>query len=64
MVGIKMEADAKKVHKALLEKKILTGTTIEPDVLRLLPPLTLQKAQVDQFIAAFKEVLAHEPALH
>jgi 4-aminobutyrate aminotransferase-like enzyme len=38
----------------LLGQKIITGTSSDPMVLRLLPPLCLQTAEVDQLVEALK----------
>ena len=54
LLGIEFREDAAVVHKALLDRKIITGTSSNPKVLRLLPPLCLEKREVDQFIAAAK----------
>jgi acetylornithine/succinyldiaminopimelate/putrescine aminotransferase len=51
---------AAKVHLALLGERIITGTSSDARVLRLLPPLCLQREEVDLFVAALKRVL---PAL-
>lgn len=51
LVGIKFEAGkAKPVQQALLERKIITGLSDDPSVLRLLPPLTLKRAEIDLFL--------------
>lgn len=50
LLGIEFKENAKAVHKALLDRKIITGTSSDPNVLRLLPPLSLDQAQVDLFI--------------
>jgi len=39
----------------LLEKKIITGTSSNPKVLRLLPPLCLQEPEVDLFVEVLNE---------
>lgn len=52
LLGIEFKEDAAVVHKALLDRKIITGTSSNPKVLRLLPPLCLEEYEVDQFIAA------------
>ena len=54
LLGIEFKEDAAVVHKALLDRKIITGTYSNPKVLRLLPPLCLEKREVDEFIAAAK----------
>jgi len=58
LVGLRTAPPAKQVMKALLERDILTGTSADPHVLRLLPPLTLQREHVDQLRAALAEVSA------
>jgi acetylornithine/succinyldiaminopimelate/putrescine aminotransferase len=52
LTGLLTKVPAKFVQKALLEQEdILTGTSGDPNVLRLLPPFTLTEADVD-FLAA------------
>ncbi|MBT8079437.1 MAG: aminotransferase class III-fold pyridoxal phosphate-dependent enzyme [Gammaproteobacteria bacterium] len=46
LLGLVCDRPAKEVQSALLEHDILTGTSSDPDVLRLLPPLVLQSAHV------------------
>jgi len=51
LIGIKFPGGtAKPVQHALLEKKIITGLSDDPSVLRLLPPLTLKRAEIDLFL--------------
>ena len=52
LLGIEFAEKAATVHKTLLEQKIITGTSSNPKVLRLLPPLCLQEAEVDLFVSA------------
>jgi len=52
LLGIEFNDKAQPVHKALLDRKIITGTSSNPKVLRLLPPLCLQKEHVDLFVDA------------
>lgn len=54
LLGIEFVEKAAAVHQKLLERKIITGTSSNPNVLRLLPPLCLQKAEVDLFVEALK----------
>src|SRR5260221_666730 len=42
LLGLEFADKAKPVHEALLEQKIITGTSSDPKVLRLLPPLCLK----------------------
>jgi acetylornithine aminotransferase len=55
LLGIEFAEKAAPVHQALLERKIITGTSSNPNVLRLLPPLVLQTAEVDLFVSALEQ---------
>jgi len=52
LLGIEFKENAAAVHKRLLERKIITGTSSNPKVLRLLPPLCLTEKHVDEFVLA------------
>src|SRR5216684_2711884 len=52
LLGLEFADKAKPIHEALLERKIITGTSSDPKVLRLLPPLCLGKDEVDLFVDA------------
>jgi acetylornithine/succinyldiaminopimelate/putrescine aminotransferase len=54
----KFQSSAAPVHKALLDRRIITGTSSNPKVLRLLPPLCLRKDDVDLFVEALLAVTA------
>lgn len=55
LIGIEFDGPCKDVHEALLKKKIITGTSSDPNVLRLLMPLCVSGEQIDEFILAVKE---------
>jgi len=57
LLGLKCTRKATEVRDALLEKDILTGTSADPKILRLLPPLVLEPTQVEQLAAALTEVV-------
>jgi acetylornithine/N-succinyldiaminopimelate aminotransferase len=52
LLGIEFRGNAASVHKKLLERRIITGTSSNPTVLRLLPPLCLTEEHVDEFVLA------------
>jgi len=54
LLGLEFADRAAAVHKALLERKIITGTSSDPNVLRLLPPLCLDIEEVDLFVDALQ----------
>jgi acetylornithine aminotransferase/acetylornithine/N-succinyldiaminopimelate aminotransferase len=56
LLGIEFKENAKAVHEALLDQKIITGTSSDPKVLRLLPPLCLSKSDADLFVSTLMEV--------
>jgi acetylornithine aminotransferase/acetylornithine/N-succinyldiaminopimelate aminotransferase len=57
LLGLEFADKAKTVHEALLEQKIITGTSSDPKVLRLLPPLCLRKEEVDLFVDALGQLV-------
>ena len=56
LLGVQFSAKAAEIHRALLERQIITGTSSDPHVLRLLPPLCLQKSEVDLFVRVLGEM--------
>jgi acetylornithine/N-succinyldiaminopimelate aminotransferase len=57
LLGVEFADKAKPLHEGLLEQKVITGTSSDPKVLRLLPPLCLKKKEVDLFVEALRRVL-------
>jgi acetylornithine/N-succinyldiaminopimelate aminotransferase len=58
LLGLKTSRPAKDVHAALLAKNILTGTSADPQVLRLLPAYILNEGHVDQLCDALVKIPA------
>jgi acetylornithine/succinyldiaminopimelate/putrescine aminotransferase len=58
LLGLKTSRPAKEVQAALLAKNILTGTSADPHILRLLPAYILNEGHVDQL----SDALARIPA--
>jgi acetylornithine/succinyldiaminopimelate/putrescine aminotransferase len=59
LLGIELtDETAAKVHQALLGERIITGTSSDARVLRLLPPLCLQREEVELFVGALRRVLS------
>lgn len=57
LIGIKFKSEsAKPYQQALLEKKIITGVADDVSILRLLPPLTLKRAEIDVFLEALSSI--------
>jgi acetylornithine/succinyldiaminopimelate/putrescine aminotransferase len=58
LLGVEFGSEvAAKIHKALLERRVITGTSSDPRVLRLLPPLCLTAAEADLFVDALTEIV-------
>jgi len=58
LLGLKTSRPAKEVQSALLERNILTGTSADPAVLRLLPAYILNEGHVDQLHDALSKIPA------
>src|SRR6202795_103641 len=56
LLGLKTSRPAKEVQAALMEKNILTGTSGDPNVLRLLPAYILNEGHVDRLCDALAAI--------
>ena len=56
LLGLEFKEKAAAIHNALLERHIITGTSSDPKVLRLLPPLCLKADEVDLFVAELGDI--------
>lgn len=56
LLGLRFTNKAAEIHRTLLERKIITGTSSDPHVLRLLPPLCLQESEVDLFVRELRDI--------
>jgi acetylornithine/N-succinyldiaminopimelate aminotransferase len=57
LLGLHLGRPAAEVQQGLFARRILTGTASDPQVLRLMPPLTLSAAEADRLLAGLAEVL-------
>ena len=59
MLGVEFDFEVGPLRKKMImEKHIFTGSSSNKNLLRILPPLTVKKEDIDQFIIALKEALA------
>jgi acetylornithine/N-succinyldiaminopimelate aminotransferase len=58
LLGLKTSRPAKEVQAALLAKDILTGTSGDPNILRLLPAYILNEGHVDLLVDALTKIPA------
>lgn len=56
LLGVELKQKAAEMHKELLERRVITGTSSDPHVLRLLPPLCLKLDEIDIFVSALRNV--------
>ncbi len=52
LLGLEFDGPCAPVHAKLLDNKIITGTSSDPNVLRLLPPLCVKTDELDLFVEA------------
>jgi len=57
MIGIELKQKVQEKLAQLLERRII-ALPAGPNVIRMLPPLVVEKAQIDQVTAALREILA------
>jgi acetylornithine aminotransferase/acetylornithine/N-succinyldiaminopimelate aminotransferase len=57
LLGIEFAQKVGPIHEALLARGIITGTSSDPTVLRLLPPLCLRTMDIDFFLDRLREGL-------
>ena len=57
LLGLVCDRSATEVRDALLEHDILTGTSADPEVLRILAPLVLQDEHVNHLSQALASIL-------
>ena len=61
MIGIQMDFPVSSWRKDLvLEDKVFTGSSSDPNVIRLLPPLTIKKIHCDYLIEAMEKSLVNQ----
>lgn len=59
MIGLKMPFPVKAFRSLLVEKfGVFTGSSSQPDTLRILPPLTVSESEVNEFIEKFTACLS------
>ncbi|MBT0810398.1 aminotransferase class III-fold pyridoxal phosphate-dependent enzyme [Litoribacter ruber] len=62
MIGVDLETDAAPVRKELIEKHhIFTGNASTKNTIRILPPLTITKKELDIFLEALPQVIQSTP---
>jgi len=58
MLGLEFEFDIAEIRKKLIfDKHIFTGGAANKKLLRILPPLSVTKKQIDEFVDALKGIL-------
>ena len=57
LLGLHLDRPAIPVQQALFHRRVLTGTASDPNVLRLMPPLTFATSECNLVIGALEEAL-------
>ncbi|CAN5298086.1 aminotransferase class III-fold pyridoxal phosphate-dependent enzyme [soil metagenome] len=58
LLGVEFKDEiAAQVNKALLERRVITGTSSDARVLRLLPPLCVTREEIDLFVESLRNIL-------
>ena len=57
LIGLRLGRAAVPVQRALFERRVLTGTASDPEVLRLMPPLSFDRREAELLLSALREVL-------
>jgi acetylornithine/N-succinyldiaminopimelate aminotransferase len=57
LLGLHLGQPAVPVQRALFQRRVLTGTASDPEVLRLMPPLSFSVAEAHRLLDALGEVL-------
>ncbi|WP_378172289.1 aspartate aminotransferase family protein [Aquimarina sp. SS2-1] len=61
MLGLEFDFEVGDLRKKLIyDEHIFTGGAMNKNLLRILPPLTIGKSEIDQFITSLKKVLVPE----
>ena len=55
LLGIEFDVSCRSAHEKLLAKKVITGTSSDAHVLRLLPPLCVPVAEIDRLAEALND---------
>jgi acetylornithine aminotransferase/acetylornithine/N-succinyldiaminopimelate aminotransferase len=56
LLGIEFDSPAAAIHAELLRRNIITGTSSDANVLRLLPPLCVESDEIDLFLETVKSL--------
>jgi len=57
LLGLRLGRPAAEIQRALFEERILTGTSGDPEVLRLMPPLSFSIDEADRVLTALRRVV-------
>jgi acetylornithine/N-succinyldiaminopimelate aminotransferase len=57
LLGLHLDRPASEVQQELFQHRILTGTSTDPQVLRLLPPLSFSRDEADILLRGLEDVL-------
>ena len=53
LLGIKTDKIGKDLVKKCLENNLIIGTSMEPNIIRIMPPINISREEIDQFLEIF-----------
>ncbi len=56
LLGLRCSRPASEIQQALLARDLLTGSSADPEVVRLLPPLIMQQQHVDELLSSLADL--------
>jgi acetylornithine/succinyldiaminopimelate/putrescine aminotransferase len=56
LIGLRVRGDAKALHRRLMEQGFITGTSANPQVLRLMPPINTPLDAVAELASMLKQM--------
>ena len=56
LLGFAMPRPARDIQQAMLAKGVLVGVSVDPRIVRLLPPLTVGEDDIEVLVRALKEI--------
>ena len=58
LLGLRLDIPAKGVQAGALERGIILGTSADPNVLRLMPPMVVREQEIEHLRSALSAVLS------
>jgi acetylornithine/succinyldiaminopimelate/putrescine aminotransferase len=57
LLGLRLDKPAKDIHMEVFNRGVIVGTSADPNVLRVMPPMVVTPADIDHLVAVLADVL-------